>query len=83
MSTRQQKSQCAPATKAELAWIKRFKALCKKAPKTLWLFSASGTLLVMKNPPDGNHMGSGTRGEGVNQDNAIDTVDIRNDGGDW
>lgn len=79
--SRQQRSQCAPATKEEFAWIKKFKTLCEKAPKSLWLFSASGTLCIMKTPADGNKNGQGTRGEGVNPDNVLDTAKILNDGG--
>ena len=75
------KSQCEPATEKELAWIKDFKKLAKKCPKSLWLF-ATGTLYVMKTPEDGNDMGGGD-GYGVNPDNIIDSINIRNDGGDW
>jgi hypothetical protein len=78
-----EKSKCKPPTKKELEWIDKFKNLAKECPKSLWLYSASGTLCVMKTPKDGNEMGSGTRGEGVNDENIIDTIDIRNDGGDW
>lgn len=81
--SRQSRSKCEPATKAELAWIEKFKSICEKAPKSLWLFSASGTLCIMKTPADGNQNGCDTRGEGVNPDNCLDIAKIRNDGGDW
>ncbi len=75
-------SKCSPPTKKELEWIEDFKKLAKRCPKKIWLFSASGTLHVMKVPKDGNEMNDGVGG-GVNADNSIDTVDISNDGGDW
>lgn len=77
------KSNCKPPTRAEMEWIKRFKRLASSCPKSLWLFSASGRLHVMKTPEDGNEMGNSYDGCGVNPDNSIDTIDIRNDGGDW
>ena len=76
------KSKCSPATEKERAWIARFKKLAADCPKSLWLFSASGTLCVMKSPKNGLEHGGGD-GYGVNQENMIDTIDIRNDGGDW
>jgi hypothetical protein len=75
-------STCKPPTKKELEWIEDFKKLAKRCPKKLWLFSASGTLHVMKTPDDGKEMLDGI-GSSVNQDNSIDTIGISNDGGDW
>lgn len=74
--------KCKPATKEELDWIESFKKLAKKCPKKLWLFSASGTLHVMKTPDSGDVHCEGTGG-GVNPDNSIDRIKISNDGGDW
>lgn len=79
----EKKSKCKPATKEELKWIEQFKKLAEKCPKKLWLFSGSGTLYVMKTPEDGNENGGGCNGSGVNQENIIDRIKIRNDGGDW
>jgi len=77
-------SQCKPATKAELKWIEDFQLLAKRCPKSLWLFSASGTLHVMKTPPNGEQMGAGPRGEGVNFNNSLAIIKgIQSDGGDW
>jgi len=48
-------------------------------PDSLWLYSACGTLCVMKKY-------QGTRvmaGEGFDQRQCICTIDIENDGGDW
>jgi len=79
----QEESKCTPATKTELNWIEDFRKICAKCPKNLWLFSASGTLTVMKIPENGNKMGS-IDGSGVNRDNIITTIPgIKNDGGDW
>lgn len=77
------KSKCKPPTKKELEWIEDFKKLAKRCPKKLWLFSASGTLHVMKTPNDGIEEGGGSDGYGVNSENSIDRIEISNDGGDW
>ena len=67
-------------TKDEKAAISALKRLQKRWPKTLWLFSSSGTLLVMRCDENGervmNHLGC------VHQDYVVDTIDIPNDGGD-
>lgn len=66
----------------EIVAIRRLKNLAKRWPKTLWLFSGSGTLHVMRAGPEGEqvHTPSG----GVDQEFAITAVDgILNDGGDW
>lgn len=77
---KQESSKCKPATKAELKWIEEFKKLAKRCPKNLWLFSGSGSLCVMKYPEDMNTM---NESGGVNPENIIDIVEIKNDGGDW
>jgi hypothetical protein len=62
--------------------IERLKRLAKKWPSTLWLFSASGTLCVMKKGADGN--AAMTDSGGVDQDYLVDSIrGIDNDGGDW
>jgi len=73
-------SKCKPPTKGELKWIAEFKTLAKRCPKNLWLFSANGSLHIMKTPDDNNDM---NEYGGVNNENSIDTIKIRNDGGDW
>ena len=77
------KSKCAPLTQTEKDWIRKLHKLAERCPKSLWLFSASGTLCIMKTPQDGNEHGEGTGGYSVNQENVVGTVSIRNDGGDW
>lgn len=77
-------------TPEERAAVQALKRLAKKWPKSLWLFSASGTLHVMKRAPDG---GQETRknmndayayGKDVfDQKASVGTIDIPNDGGDW
>ena len=74
-------SKCVIPTKKELEWIEDFKKLAKRCPKKLWLFSANGSLHVMKTPNDGNEMSYVTGG--VNPENSIDIINISNDGGDW
>lgn len=81
---KQKKSKCSPVTKAEQKWIDELQKVCSKAPKSLWLFSASSTLCVMKSPADGEENGCGDDGCGVNPENIVGYIrGIRNDGGDW
>lgn len=61
--------------------IKALKKVALKWPKTLWLFSASGTLTVMKHGAGGEH--AVTNNGAVDPNFVVDTVDIENDGGDW
>jgi hypothetical protein len=49
-------------------------------PRSLWLFSADGTLWVMRKK-DGQR--AVTRTGGMDQDYALDAIPIENDGGDW
>ena len=76
-------------TKEEIAWIKAFKRLAKKTPKTLWLFvgASSNSMAIMKTGKDGervygNHI-SGEGGGFVDQDYLVDSVRIACDGGDF
>lgn len=68
-------------TKKEESAIASLKRAAKKWPDTLWLFSASGTLCVMRKDKDGNY----ARGQdgGVDPDYVVATINIENDGGDW
>jgi hypothetical protein len=68
-------------TAAEERAIRALKALAKRWPKSLWLFSASGMLHVMRADDDGDHFR--TRDGGIDPSYSIDTVRIPNDGGDW
>lgn len=43
-------------TAAEAKWIAELKAVARKRPRHLWLFSASGTLCVMRGRHDGEHI---------------------------
>lgn len=65
--------------------IATLKRLAKRWPKTLWLFSASGTLTVMRYGPNGEQMivGGHLSGNGCDPNYIVDTIDIPNDGGDW
>lgn len=67
-----------PCEKAALAALRR---LAGSWPKTLWLWSASGTLCVMRTLPDGSRamLDNG----GVDPAYTVETIDIPNDGGDW
>ena len=75
-------------TEDEKKAIRKLKAIAKTFPKSLWLFSASGTLCVMKKGSDGKSVmmpgdGGQGKGGGVDPDFHVDTIDIENDGGDW
>lgn len=63
-------------TKKEEQTIDELRRLAKKWPDGLWLFSASGTLHVMKGTITAE-FGS------YSQENSVCTIDIPNDGGDW
>ncbi len=68
-------------TRQEKKAIEDLQDLAARWPKTLWLFSANGSLCVMKKDTEHNRV-MNARG-GV--DNAWWTaqIDIENDGGDW
>lgn len=68
-------------TDEEEKWIRSLQRVCKKHPKSLWLFN-NGTMYVMKYPEDGSsEMGSNG---GVNQDYIVALIKgIHSDGGDW
>lgn len=61
--------------------VKKLMALARQWPETLWLFSASGTLNVMRKNSDGQK--AVTPGGGIDQDYCIAEIPIENDGGDW
>jgi hypothetical protein len=67
-------------TPEEAKAIKALKRLAKAWPPSLWLFSASGTLNVMRVASDGGHAFTG---DAIDQSYVIDTIAIPNDGGDW
>lgn len=62
-------------TEEELRAIVSLKRRAKSWPASLWLFSADGTLHVMRKAPDG--------GTVADVRYSIATIDIENDGGDW
>ena len=68
-------------TKKELSAVRTLERLAKRWPKTLWLFSASGSLCVMRAGPNGGAVE--TSSGGVDQEHCVTTIDIPNDGGDW
>lgn len=55
--------------------------LAKTWPRSLWLYSASGTLCVMRALPDAAH--AMKKGGGVDDRYLLDLVDRPNSGGDW
>jgi len=69
-------------TKQETNAIAALRMLAGRWPRTMWLFSASGTLYVMRCGENGEHVM--TRGGGVDPDYIVTHImDIDNDGGDW
>lgn len=68
-------------TAQETKAIAGLKTLAKRWPKSLWLFSASGTLCVMQRGPDGER--AHTSAGGVDEAYVLATINIPNDGGDW
>jgi hypothetical protein len=68
-------------TEAEARAIASLRRLAKRWPKTLWLFSASGTLCVMRFGTDGDRLR--VDGGGMDPQACLATIAIPNDGGDW
>lgn len=67
-------------TPEEQKAINALKRVAAKWPESLWLFSASGSLCVMKKR-DGKRVFLSH--SGVDPDYQIDDIDIENTGGDW
>lgn len=68
-------------TKEEEKAIAALRRVAGKWPKTLMLFSANGSLYVMKLNEKGDHM---DRWGDPDQSLCVTTISgIRNDGGDW
>jgi hypothetical protein len=61
--------------------IATLKRLAKRWPPSLWLFSASGNLNVMRCNADGERVYG--RNSSVDPDFIVEKIDIPNDGGDW
>ncbi len=71
-------------TEEEKKAIRALKRLAKIWPDTLWLFSASGTLCVMRYLPNGKRALNGPDGSGMDPNYIVARIyDIPNDGGDW
>lgn len=68
-------------TQEEKAAIASLRRLATKWPDSLWLFSGSGSLHVIKKTSDGkralNEFG------GMDATHSVAVIDIENDGGDW
>ena len=69
--------------------IKRLEEVAKIWPKSLWLYSANGELLIMKKHIEGSRAMDETPGydmdetSGYDQEYIVETIGIENDGGDW
>jgi hypothetical protein len=69
-------------TKEEEKAISALKRVEKIWPESLWLFSGSGTLWVMKTKPGDGHVHL-KGGGGIDPQYIVTSIDISNDGGDW
>jgi len=70
-------------TKEEEKAIASLERLAKRWPKSLWLYSASSSLCVMKCKPDGC-VADKNNGESIDPDYLVTQIrGIHNDGGDW
>ena len=63
--------------------IRALKRAAKIWPDSLWLFSADGSLCLMKCGEYGGHVHTDSFQGGIDQEYLITTIDIDNDGGDW
>lgn len=70
-------------TMEERLAIRALKRISRNWPKSLWLFSANGTLHVMKCKPDGSRAVTAMDCDVMDPGYSVDTVNIPNDGGDW
>lgn len=68
-------------TDAETEAVRALKRLARTWPDSLWLFSASGSLCVMKKDGDGERRRLTCNG--MDPGAVIETIEIENDGGDW
>ena len=68
-------------TRDEEKAIASLERLAKRWPKSLWLYSASGSLNVMRLNEDESTGHSPHSGPDPSR--SITTINIRNDGGDW
>lgn len=71
-------------TRQEELAIELLKKAARHWPESLWLFSASGTLCVMKKDKAGKRaILKSSRLEGYDPEYLVGTIDIPNDGGDF
>jgi hypothetical protein len=69
--------ELSPQEKAAIGTLRR---LAKRWPSSLWLFSASGRLHVMRCNANRERA---YRESGADPDFIVEKIDIPNDGGDW
>ncbi len=68
-------------TEKEKKAIRKLELVAKIWPDSLWLYSANGSLNVMRYGEDGHP--AMTKYNGVDPDYSVRTISIENDGGDW
>lgn len=69
-------------TEEEKKVIASLKRLAKKWPSTVWLFVDGNSVHVMRIGETERHATTG-RGQGIDPDYILDSVNIDCDGGDW
>ncbi len=70
-------------TKEEKAAIASLERVAAKWPQSLWLYSASGTLNVMKKSQGIKRVMFALPHGGVAPGMSVAQIEIENDGGDW
>lgn len=70
----------AELNRAEKKVIAALYRIANKWPESLWLYSASGRLNVMKKSADGKRI---MVGDGYSPEGFVAFINIENDGGDW
>lgn len=61
--------------------VRSLRRVAKNWPSTLWLFSASGQLHVMRRDTNGDR--AKLQNGAMDPDYIVASIDIPNDGGDW
>jgi len=69
------------ATAKEQAWFDRLKRCYDEMPDSVWIFTANGTVNMLRLGGDGRRAMDG--GGSVDQDFLLDGFVARTDGGDW
>jgi len=74
-----------PLSREERLAIAALRRLASRWPRSLWLFSASGDLCVMRRGEQGDRVlvAQDEPGASMDQTYVVTSIDVPNDGGDW